>query len=206
VFRWKATQTAQIIVDPVGQPVDSGRLLQQGFTQDIREALDTCRISCNAGVVDVKMIGDFTGYPAPIRCYPDGIANILSLHLVKKHCRVQYDSVQERAAFHVTKPDGSVRDFRPSVIGLRYFDTLENATVLVKTVAEETLEDEDALHNANYVNGDPDPYPAGGVEDYNDCVDDTGSVGGVDDYSDSADDTGSEARNVSEEIEIFCRG
>jgi hypothetical protein len=108
----------------------------------------------------------------------DGIANILYLHRVKKHCRVQYDSVNELAAFHVTKPDGSVRDFRPSVSGLHYFDTLGNATVLVKRVAEDTLENEDTLHNANYVNQDPEPYSAGGVEDYNDSVDDTGSVGG----------------------------
>jgi hypothetical protein len=128
--------------------------------RDIREAPGTYRIRCNTGVVDVKMIGNPTGYPAPVWYYPDGIANILSLHCVKKHCRVQYDSVNEPAAFHVMKPDGSVRDFR---------------TVLVKRVAEDTLENEDSLHNANYVNRDPEPYSAGGVEDYNDSVDKTGN-------------------------------
>jgi hypothetical protein len=103
--------------------------------KNIRELPDVCRISCNAGVVIVKMIGDLPGYPAPIWYHPDGIANILSLFRVTEHCRVQYDSNEERAAFHVTKSDGNVRDFWPSASGLRYCDARENETVLVNTVA-----------------------------------------------------------------------
>jgi hypothetical protein len=61
----------------------------------------------------------------------DGTAKILSLHLVKAHCRVQYDSDEdEHAAFHMTKHD-SVRHFRPSVSGLYYYDTRENERMLV---------------------------------------------------------------------------
>ena len=80
-----------------------GRLLK-----NIRKSPTSCRISCNAGVVIVNLIGDLPGYPAPVWYHPGGIANILSLHRVAKHCRVQYDSGEDRAAFRVIKPDGSV--------------------------------------------------------------------------------------------------
>jgi hypothetical protein len=44
--------------------------------------------------------GDLPGYPAMVSS--DGTAKILSLHLVKAHCRVQYDSDEdEHAAFHM---------------------------------------------------------------------------------------------------------
>jgi hypothetical protein len=65
--------------------------------KNIRAAPNTCRISCNVGVVLVKMIGDLPGYPAPVWHHPEGIANILSRY----RCRVQYDSGEDRAAFHV---------------------------------------------------------------------------------------------------------
>jgi hypothetical protein len=111
----------------------------KSLLRDIREAPNTCMISCNAGVVEVKMIGDLPGYPAHVWYYRrDGIASILFLYRVKQHCHVQYDSEEVRAAFHVTKPDGSVHDFRPSVSGLHYC---------------ETREDEDDLYDENYVYG-----------------------------------------------------
>jgi len=65
----------------------------------------------------------------------DGIANILSLHRVGQTCRIQYNSEEHGAVFHVIKPDGTVRDFKPSVSGLHYCDTQEFATVLINTVA-----------------------------------------------------------------------
>jgi hypothetical protein len=43
---------------------------------NIREAPSTCRITCNAGVVEVETIGDFPGYPAPVWYHPGGSANI----------------------------------------------------------------------------------------------------------------------------------
>jgi hypothetical protein len=108
----------------------------ENLLEDIREAPIPCRISCNAGVVEVNMIGDLPGYPAPVWFHPNGIANILSLHRVAQYCRVQYDSGEYRAAFHVTKSDGSIRDFVPALTGLHYCETAQHESVLVNTVAE----------------------------------------------------------------------
>jgi hypothetical protein len=102
--------------------------------KNIRKAPTTCRISCNAGTVIVTMIGDLPGYPDPVWYHSGGIANILSLYQVAQHCRVQYDSGEDGAAFHVTKPDGSIRDFKPSVSGLHYCNVREHETVLINTV------------------------------------------------------------------------
>jgi len=70
--------------------------------------------------------------------HPSGIANILSLHRVAKHCRVQYDSKQTHPSFRVTKPDGRVREFKPSISGLHYCDTREHeyGIVLLNTVED----------------------------------------------------------------------
>jgi hypothetical protein len=103
---------------------------------NIRKSSVSCRISCNAGVVITDLIGDLPGYPNPVWYHPQGIANILSLHRVGKSCRIQYDNEVSDAAFRVTKPDGTFRDFKPSVSGLHYCDTREHGTVLVNTVAE----------------------------------------------------------------------
>jgi hypothetical protein len=108
----------------------------KSLLKNIREAPNICKISCNAGVVNVKMIGDLRGYPAPVWYHPGGIANILSLHWVSQYCRVQYDSKEDQAAFQVTKTDGSIRNFKPSVAGLHYCDTKKNETLLVNTVAD----------------------------------------------------------------------
>jgi len=111
---------------------------EASLLRNIRQAPNKCQISCNAGVVTTDQIGDLPGYPLPVWYHPEGIANILSLHRVSEHCRVQYDSNEHGAAFRVTKPDGTVRHFRPSVSGLHYCDTtkLRQETVLINTVAE----------------------------------------------------------------------
>ena len=96
---------------------------------NIRKSPTSCRISCNAGVVTTDLIGDLVGYPNPVWFHPGGIANILSLHRVGQSCRIQYDNHEECAAFRVTKPDGTVRDFKPSVSGLHYCDTRSNREV-----------------------------------------------------------------------------
>ena len=103
---------------------------------NIRQADRSCRISCNAGVVTTDLIGDLAGYPEPVWYHATGIANILSLHRVTKHCRVRYDSSEENASFHVTRPDGTIRSFIPSTSGLHYCDTGTTGTTLVNTVEE----------------------------------------------------------------------
>lgn len=108
----------------------------RSLLRNIRTSPNSCRISCNAGVVTTNLIGDLPGYPEPVWYHPDGIANILSLHKVVKHCRVQYDSTEARASFQVTRADGSIRAFYPSTSGLHYCDTNVDGTVLVNTVEE----------------------------------------------------------------------
>jgi hypothetical protein len=87
-------------------------------------------------VVGTNLIGDLPGYPTPVWYHPKGIANILSLKRVSQHCRVQYDSEENAASFHVTKPDGTVLDFKPSISGLHYCDSRVYGTSLINTVAE----------------------------------------------------------------------
>jgi hypothetical protein len=108
----------------------------KSLLRNVRKGTTTCRISCNAGVVGTNMIGDLPGYPTPVWYHPQGIANILSLSRVSQHCRVQYDSEESVASFHVTKPDGTVLDFKPSVSGLHYCDSCDYGTMLINTVAE----------------------------------------------------------------------
>jgi hypothetical protein len=109
----------------------------KAMLHNIRKAPNTCRISCNAGVVTTEMIGDLPGYPVPVWYHPDGIANILSLHRVSQHCRVTYDSGGD-GTFQVMKDDGSARVFRPSASGLHYCNAraLQDEAVLVNTVAQ----------------------------------------------------------------------
>jgi hypothetical protein len=109
----------------------------KSLLRNVREAPNTCRISCNAGVVTTNMIGDLPGYPVPVWYHPDGIANILSLHRVSQHCRVTYDSDGD-GTFQVMKNDGSAREFKPSASGLHYCDTreLHDETVLINTVEQ----------------------------------------------------------------------
>ena len=104
--------------------------------ENLREAPNTCKISCNAGVVTTKLIGDLPGYPSPVWYHPEGIANILSLHRVGEHCRVQYDNKSHGACFRVTKPDGTTREFRPSTSGLHYCDTAAEGTTFINTVSK----------------------------------------------------------------------
>ena len=111
-------------------------ICNKALLKNIGKAPTTCRISCNAGVVEVDTIGDLPGYPSPVWYHPDGIANILSLHRVSQHCRVRYDSGDQRTGFTVTKPDGSVRTFVPSEGGLHYCDVRKHTgATFVNTVA-----------------------------------------------------------------------
>ena len=89
-------------------------IFQNGLLlKNIRESRTSMRIHCNAGVTTTKQIGDLPGYGV-VWYHPNGIANILSVARVKEHgYRVTFDS-DNGNAFHVHKPDGTVRIFSQS--------------------------------------------------------------------------------------------
>jgi hypothetical protein len=106
----------------------------KNLLRNIRAGTTMCRISCNAGTAEMKLIGDLLGYPTPVWYHPNGIANILSSHRVSKRCRVVYNSTEEvKASFHVTKQDGSVLHFRPSMSGLHYCDQKKTGIPILST-------------------------------------------------------------------------
>jgi hypothetical protein len=104
---------------------------------NIREHANVMDIHCNAGVTSTNLIGELMGY-GTVWYNPKGIANILSLARVKEHgFRVTFDS-SEGNAFHLHKPDGTVRVFNQSPKGLYYLDTKMNQdeVILVDTVKD----------------------------------------------------------------------
>jgi hypothetical protein len=89
------------------------------------------------------MVGDLPGYGV-VWYDPKSIANILSLKWVAEKYHVAFDS-GDGGSFIVTKPDGTVFEFRASEGGLYFLDTEQSATVMVNTVAD---------NKVNYTNED----------------------------------------------------
>jgi hypothetical protein len=67
------------------------------------------------------MVGDLPGY-GTIRYDPKSIANILSLKCVAKKYHIAFDS-KSGGSFIVTKPDGTMFEFKQSPGGLNFLDT-----------------------------------------------------------------------------------
>jgi len=100
---------------------------------NIQKSKTTLMLHCNAGEAIVIQKGDLKGYRT-IRYFPEGIANILSLHKVQEKYKVTFDS-STMAGFVMHKSDGMNRMFKPSKNGIFFTDfTHENAHVLVHTV------------------------------------------------------------------------
>ena len=90
-------------------------------------------LHCNAGKAIVTQKDNLKGYRT-IWYYPEGIANILSIHKVQEKYRVMYDS-STMAGFVVHKSDGTNCMFKPSKKGLFFSDVKdENTHILVNTV------------------------------------------------------------------------
>ena len=101
------------------------------------------KVACNAGSVYTDMIGDMKGYPDPVWYHPDGIANILSQHMVKEHYDIEYKHVEghKDKVYDVRKADGSVRRFIRSRMGLSYMDVTKPAVHLIpapRAIKQET--------------------------------------------------------------------
>jgi len=100
---------------------------------NIRDSKTTLTLHCNAGKAFVTKKGDLKGY-GTVWYYPEGIANILSLHKVQEKYKVTYDS-STMAGFVVHKSDGTNHMLKPSKKGLFFSDVKHgNEHVLVHTV------------------------------------------------------------------------
>jgi len=99
---------------------------------NIRDAKHST-LYCNAGTATINKKGDLKSY-GTVWYYPDGIANILSLHNVQKKHKVTYDSTQDKG-FIVHKADGTSRVFMPLNKGLFYSD-VKSDVVLINTVVK----------------------------------------------------------------------
>ena len=90
-------------------------------------------LHCNASTASVSKKGDLKGY-GTMWYHPDGIANILSLNIVKKNYRATFDSKLEDG-FVVHNGNLSQCVFEPSKKGLYYLGvTNDVGTTLVTTI------------------------------------------------------------------------
>jgi hypothetical protein len=89
------------------------------------------------------MVGDLLGY-GTVWYHPKSIANILSLKCVAEKYHVTFDS-DNGGSFIVTKPDGTMFEFKQSPGGLYFMDTDKKGTVMVNNVA---------ANKGNYTNED----------------------------------------------------
>ena len=88
--------------------------------------MTTMNIQCNTGHQSTNMIGNLPGY-GMVWYNPNSIANILSLHCVASKYHVVFDShggganqnnPDEAGSFVVTKPNGTIFEFKASPGGL----------------------------------------------------------------------------------------
>jgi hypothetical protein len=100
---------------------------------DIRLSSGSLKVHCNAGTKVVRHVATLRNY-GTVWFNEDGIANILSMSLVRKKLPVRYDSVAGNQ-FIVSKLDKEVI-FSASHSGLYYHDTTNRVVVLVNTVKQ----------------------------------------------------------------------
>ena len=105
----------------------------------IHKVPTTMRIRCTAGVTTTNLKGWLGDFPEPVWYIPHGVANIMSLFIVKKYYRVRYDSMKQDAML-VTKPDGTTMSFRPTEKGLYALEDQLSGWTHVSTVADRKQE------------------------------------------------------------------
>lgn len=81
-------------------------------------------VHCNAGMATTNLVGYFANIPKPIWYNPHGTANILSLHRMRKHFHITYNSLATKG-FHMRMQNGDILRFRPSGNGLYHLDLAE---------------------------------------------------------------------------------
>jgi uncharacterized membrane protein YgcG len=108
-------------------------IANKSLLRDIHMVPTTMHIRCNAGVTTTNLKGWLGDFPEPVWYNPKGVANILSLFVVKQYYRVQYDSVHQDA-ITVTKPDGRTWVFEPTTKGLYALTTPSTGWTHITTV------------------------------------------------------------------------
>jgi hypothetical protein len=88
-------------------------IANKSLLHGIHQVPITMHIQSNAGVTTTNLKGWLGDFPEPVWYNPDGVANIMSLFVIKKYYRVRYDSNRQDALL-VTKPNGGTMVFFPS--------------------------------------------------------------------------------------------
>jgi hypothetical protein len=88
---------------------------------DIRKVPNPIRVNCNSGYVVLDQQGTLGSYPERVWYHPTGIANLVSLHHVKRHFRLTMDTNVADAIF-LHSQDGRRIPFTPSEKGLYKYE------------------------------------------------------------------------------------
>jgi hypothetical protein len=137
VYKKFSFHQSQIHVNPNWILLDTGStsdiLCNRKLFTDIHLSCGSLKVHCNAGTKVVQHVAILRNY-GNVWFNEYGIANILSMSLVRKKSPVRYDSVAGDQ-FIVSKIDKDVI-FSASHSGLYYHDTTNREVVLVNTVKQ----------------------------------------------------------------------
>jgi hypothetical protein len=125
----------QCHVNPNWIILDSGSssdiFCNRKLVSDIRLSSGSLKVHCNAGTKVVRHVATLKNY-GTVWFKKEGIANILSMSLVKKKFPVRYGSTKGDH-FVVSKPEKDII-FAASASGIYYHDTTNRVMVMVTTV------------------------------------------------------------------------
>ena len=97
------------------------------FLSNIRHSNKRLILKTNGGEHTSNMVGDLENF-GEVWFNPSSLANILSLAMVRKKCRVTMDTSNE-AAFFVHRNDGTTLKFKEFTSGLYFYNALDNSNV-----------------------------------------------------------------------------
>ena len=89
----------------------------RSLLRDLHSADKPIPVHCNAGTVTLTQKGTLGQFPETVWYNPNGIANILSLHAVRRHYRITMDT-ENSDSIHVHHHNGSRTTFHPSHGGI----------------------------------------------------------------------------------------